>query len=289
MQRLFYNIAYPIFWLLSKLPMRLLYLLSSVLFIIVYYIIGYRKKVVKTNLSLAFPEKSQAERDIITKDFFVHLCDIIVETLKALTISEKDVLQRFVVTNPEILEPYYNNDRSVLIMAGHYCNWEWSGILNKVLIYNAHAVYKPLRNKEFDALIKKTRERFGGTIVSNKHIVPALFRKWKKGEKTLTYILSDQSPKQDSYKHRDTFMGIDVPVFTGTEELAKKFDFSVLYVQVNKVRRGYYAATFVPIAENPKEYEDFQITRMFLDLLENQIKEKPEYYLWSHKRWKLRK
>lgn len=289
MQRLIYIIVFPIIWVLSHLPMRILYMISSGLFIIVYYIVGYRKKVVKSNLSLAFPEKSQEERDIITKKFFIHFCDIIVETLKGLTISEKEIRKRFIISNAEVLDSYYERDRSVLIMAGHYANWEWSGVLNKVMRYQAHAVYKPLRNKQFDALIKKARERFGGMIISNRYIVPVLFRKWKKGEKTLTYILSDQSPKQDSYKHRDTFMGVDVPVFTGTEELAKKFDFSVLYVQVRKIRRGYYSTTFVPVADNPKEYEDFQITRMFLDLLEQQIKEKPEYYLWSHKRWKLRK
>ena len=143
-------------------------------------------------------------------------------------------------------------------------------------------------SKQFDALVKKTREHFGGVIVSNKKIVPVLFRKWKKGIKTLTYILSDQTPKKGGFKHRDTFMGIDVPVFTGTEELAKMLDFSVLYLKVEKVKRGYYKTTFVPLVDNPKEYPDFQITRMFFDALEAQIREKPEYYLWSHKRWKLR-
>lgn len=262
--------------------------MSDVLFISVYYIIGYRKKVVKDNLALVFPEKTQKERDRIAKNFFKHLCDIIVETLKALTISEKEIRNRFVVTNAEILDEYYKNDRSILLMAGHYGNWEWSGILNKLMRHQAHAVYKPLDNIQFDALIKKTREHFGGVIVSNKKIVTVLFRKWKKGIKTLTYILSDQTPKIGSYKHRDTFMGIDVPMFTGTEELAKKLNFSVLYLKVEKVRRGYYTATFVPLVDNPKEYPDFQVTRMFFDALEDQIRQKPEYYLWSHKRWKLR-
>ncbi len=289
MQRLLYILAYPILWLLSILPMRILYIKSTALYFLVYYIIGYRKKVVKENLALVFTEKTQQERDRIAQQFFKHLCDIIFETIKAFTISEKEIRKRFVVTNAEILEPYYQNNRSILLMAGHYGNWEWSGILNKLMPHQAHAVYKPLGSKQFDALVKKTREHFGGIIVSNKKIVGVLFRKWKKGIKTLTYILSDQTPKLGAFKHRDTFMGIDVPMFTGTEELAKKLDFAVLYLKVEKVKRGHYTATFVPLADNPKEYPDFQITRMFFDALENQIREKPEYYLWSHKRWKLRK
>ncbi len=288
MQRLLYILVYPILWLLSKLPMRILYIKSTALFVLVYYVIGYRKKVVKDNLLLVFPEKTQEERNIIAREFFKHLCDLIFETIKALTISEKEIRKRFVVTNVNILDSYYQNDKSVLLMAGHYGNWEWSGILNKLMQHQAHAVYKPLRSKQFDALVKKTREHFGGIIVSNKKIVSMLFRKWKKGTKTLTYILSDQTPKLGDFKHRDTFMGIDVPMFTGTEELAKKLDFAVLYLKVEKVKRGYYHTTFVPLVDNPKEYPDFQITRMFFDNLEAQIKEKPEYYLWSHKRWKLR-
>ncbi len=288
MQRLLYILAYPILWLLSILPMRILYIKSTALYFLVYYIIGYRKKVVKDNLALTFPEKTQQERNRIAKQFFKHLCDVIFETIKAFTISEKEIRKRFVVTNIEILEPYYQNDKSILLMAGHYGNWEWSGILNKLMQHQAHAVYKPLDSKQFDALVKKTREHFGGIIVSNKKIVAVLFRKWKKGIKTLTYILSDQTPKVGAFKHRDTFMGIDVPMFTGTEELAKKLDFAVLYLKVEKVKRGYYTATFVPLVDNPKEYPDFQITRMFFDALETQIREKPEYYLWSHKRWKLR-
>lgn len=288
MQRLLYILAYPILWLVSILPMRILYIKSSVLYFLVYYVVGYRKKVVKDNLALVFPEKTQQERNRIAQQFFKHLCDLIFETIKAFTISEKQIRKRFIVTNAEILDPYYENDKSILLMAGHYGNWEWSGILNKLMQHQAHAVYKPLGSKQFDALVKKTREHFGGIIVSNKKIVPVLFRKWKKGIKTLTYILSDQTPKLGAFKHRDTFLGIDVPMFTGTEELAKKLDFAVLYLKVEKVKRGYYKTTFVPLVDNPKEYPDFQITRMFFDALEKQIREKPEYYLWSHKRWKHR-
>lgn len=289
MQRLAYILIYPLLWLMSILPMRLLYIKSTALFYLIYYVIRYRRRVVLQNLELVFPEKSEKERKEIARKFFKHLCDILVETIKVFTISEKEIKKRFKVTNAEILDEYYNKDRSILLMAGHYCNWEWTGILNKSFPHQGLAVYKPLRNKQFDALVKKTRSHFGGMIISNKQIVPTLFRLWKKGTKTLTYILSDQSPKRNAYKYRDTFLGIDVPMFTGTEELAKRLDFSVLYLKVEKIKRGYYCANFVPLTDTPKEYPDFEITRMFFDALEEQIREQPEYYLWSHKRWKHRK
>ncbi len=258
------------------------------MFFLIYHVIGYRKKVVKDNLALVFPEKTKEERNQIAKGFFKHFCDMIVETLKVFTISEKEIRKRFVVTNAEFLNEYYENNQSILLMAGHYGNWEWSGILNKLIQHQGYAVYKTLENKQLDALVKKTREHFGATAITNKKIVSVLFRKRKQGEKTLTYILSDQTPKMGHFKYHDTFLGIDVPMFTGTEELAKKLDFSVLYFKVEKAKRGYYTATFVPLADNPNEYPDYQITRMFFDALEDQIQEKPEYYLWSHKRWKHR-
>ena len=282
------TIIYRFLWLTSFLPMRLLYIGSTIMYFISFYIVGYRRKVIEGNLNLVFPEKPSLEINSIMKAFYRQLCDTLVETIKSISISEKEIRKRFVVENIEILTPLYKQNKSVLLMAGHYGNWEWSGILNKMMQHQAHAVYKPLRSKQVDTLIKGIRERFGGIIVSNKAVVPMLYRKYKKGINTLTYILSDQSPKDGAYKHRDTFMGIDVPVFTGTEELAKKFDFAVVYLKVKKIKRGYYKATFEMITETPKVFQDFEITRIFLDKLEAQIKETPALYLWSHKRWKLR-
>lgn len=288
MQRIVYIIVYPLLWLASILPMRILYIKSTVLFYLIYHILGYRRKVVAENLRLVFPQRPEAERKKIAKAFYRHFCDMMVETVKSFSITEKEIRKRFLVTNAEILEDYYRNDRSILLMAGHYNNWEWSGILNKLMPFQAHAVYKPLANKYLDALVKKTREHFGGIIVSNRKIVSTLFRKHARGIKTLTYILSDQTPKMGAFKYHDTFMGIDVPMFTGTEELAKKLDFSVLYLRVEKVGRGHYSATFEPLANDPGKYPDFQITRLFFDALEKQIEAQPQYYLWTHKRWKHR-
>ena len=288
MKRLLYNFIYSILFALSKLPMWVLYLKSDVLFFFAYHIFGYRKKVIRENLQLAFPEKTDKEKNKIAKDFIEHLCDLIVENIKIISISEAEIKKRFKVENIDLITDYYEKDKSLILMTGHYGNWEWSNIIKKLTDYDIFAVYKPLDNTYFDTLIKNIRSRFGTNLVTNRYIVPTLYRKSKKGEKSLTYILSDQTPKLNAYKHTDTFMGVRVPVFTGPEELAKKLDLAVLYLKINKVKRGYYIATFVPLTDEPKTLPDFEITRKFFDVIEKQIKEKPAYYLWSHKRWKHR-
>ncbi len=288
MGRLLYLIIYPFIWLVSILPFPILYLKSSLLYRLVYYIIGYRKKVVKDNLKLVFPHKSSEEINTIAKGFYKHLCDIIFETLKSMTISEKEIKKRFRFKNLEVVNELYQKDKSILLMCGHYASWEWSGILATQIPYKGYAVYKKLDNPYFDRLVKRIRGRFGASIITNKQITKTLYKSFKKGEKSLTLILSDQTPKLGAFKQRDTFMDVNVPVFTGTEELAKMLDFATVYLKVEKVKRGYYEASFVPLAENPKKYDDFQITRMFLTEIEKKIKEAPAYYLWSHKRWKHR-
>lgn len=288
MQRLLYIIIYPFLWLTSLLPMWLLYAKSNFLFVIIYHLIGYRKKVVKDNLKLVFPEKSDSERNFIAKKFYQHLCDLIFETIKCLAISEKEIIKRFEITNNDLLTKYYQDNKSVLVMGAHYANWEWSSMLNILMPYQAYGVYKTLDNIYFNALVKKIRERFGAIAVVNKKIVSFLFRKSEEGTNTLTYILSDQTPKANALRPKDTFMGIEVPVFTGTEELAKKLNFAVLYLKTEKIKRGYYRATYVVLSENPRELDDYQITRLFLTEIEKQIKDNPHYYLWSHKRWKHR-
>lgn len=288
MQRLLYLLLYPILWLTSILPLWVLYLQSTLLYFVAYYLIGYRKKVVKGNLRLVFPEKSDLEINSIAKTFYQHLCDIVFETIKNLTISEAEAKKRFSFENLEVIEDLHQKNKSILLMCGHYASWEWSGILNDQNPYQGIAVYKKLDNPYFDALVKKIRGRFGALIIPNTKIATSLYRFEKKGVKTMTLILSDQTPKLGAYKHRDTFMGIDVPVFTGTEELAKKLDFAAVYFRIRKIKRGYYKASFIPIAEHSPSVPDYEITRAFLIEIEKQIREEPAYYLWSHKRWKHR-
>ncbi|MEZ4794150.1 MAG: lysophospholipid acyltransferase family protein [Flavobacteriaceae bacterium] len=288
MKRLAYFITYPLLWLLSLLPFPWLYLKSSATFYLVYYVVGYRKKVVKGNLRLVFPEKSEAAISQIAKQFYRHLCDVVFETIKSLTISEQALRKRFAFKNLEVLEKLHQEGKSVLLMCGHYASWEWSGILAKQMPFKGYAVYKKLDNPYFDRLVKKIRGKYGASIINNKQIAKVLYKSFKQGEQSLTLILSDQTPKPWAYKEKQSFMGIDVPVFVGTEELAKLLDFAAVYLKIEKVKRGHYEATFVPLAAHPKEVPDYQITRRFLDEIEKQIRDQPQYYLWSHKRWKHR-
>jgi len=288
MQRLIYYIIYPLFWLLSLLPLSVLYFFSDIIFVFVYAIVGYRKKVVRDNLRLAFPKKSAEEKKVIEKKFYHHLCDLAVESIKSISISEIEINKRFKIKTMEVLDDLYAKDKSVLLLCGHYASWEWSGIINKWMPYKGYAVYKQLRNPQINGLLKRLRGRYGGDIVSNKKIVPILFRNKRDGIKALTLFLSDQTPKVSSAKHADTFMGVKVPVFTGAEELSKKLDTAVVYLKIEKVKRGYYEASFATITEDAPSLPDYQITRQFLDQVEAQIKEAPAYYLWSHKRWKHR-
>jgi len=254
----------------------------------VYYLLGYRKKVVMENLRLVFPDKTNSEIATIAKRFYKHLCDMIVESIKSISISEEELARRFQYENLDYLEHLHNKGYSVLLMCGHYASWEWSSLLAKKSSFESLAVYKKMDNPYFDNLVKRIRGRFGAAIVPNKQIAKVLYRKFKEGKQTITLILSDQTPKIGAFKDRQAFMGINVPVFTGTEELAKLLGFATVYLHIEKIKRGYYSAKFIPIGENPRDYKDFEITKLFLREIEKQIEAEPAFYLWSHKRWKHR-
>jgi KDO2-lipid IV(A) lauroyltransferase len=258
------------------------------LYLLIYYIIGYRKKTVRENLELVFPEKSTTEKRKIEKKFYRHLCDMIVEAIKSLTISEKELLKRFVPTNIEEILKTEKQNKSIALMLAHYGSWEWIFILQKYVNYKTHAVYKRLRNKYFDALVKRSRAKYNSYLITTKEIIPVLLKSKANGELTLNGFVSDQSPKITNIYHWNEFMNVKVPVFTGAELMAKRLDMAVIFCGVRKVKRGYYEATFQTITLTPNEYKDYEITDIFLKLVEAQIREAPEYYLWTHKRWKHR-
>jgi len=286
MQFLAYIIFYPILWLISILPFRLLYALSDVLFALNYYIIGYRKKTVKHNLKLVFPEKSEQEINRIAKKFYHHLCDMILESIKSLTISEETIRKRFAFTNVEELNKFAHNGKSIALMCGHYANFEWSLVISRFVDFKCYAIYKRLANKYFDRLVKRIRARYNTQLITTKESIPVLFEAKKNGEVTMNGFAADQSPKIYKAFHWNDFMGIKVPVHTGAEMLAKKLDMAVVFMDVQKVKRGYYKTTFTTLAENARDYENYEITDAFLKLVEQQIYDAPEYYLWTHKRWK---
>lgn len=289
MQRLAFYIVYPLLKLISLLPFKLLYLLSDFVFVLVYTIFGYRKKVVKENLQLAFPEKSTKERNKIMRDFYRHLCDLIFESIKSMHISEEELKKRFQFENIEAIKDLENQDRNIILMLSHYGNWEWIIIMQTYIKHRGYAIYKRLRNKQFDKLVKNIRAKFKTDLITTKEAIQVLTKSKSKNELSLSAFISDQSPKPQKAFHWNEFMGILVPVHTGAELLAKRFDSAVVFAAIDKVKRGHYVCRFETLAVHPSEYNDYEITDHFLKLTEDQIKKKPEYYLWTHKRWKHRK
>jgi KDO2-lipid IV(A) lauroyltransferase len=271
------------------LPFKALYLFSDFIYLIVYYIIGYRKKTVRENLALALPHLSDEERLIIEKKSFRHLCDIFLEMIKTMTISKEEISKRFVFTNLEVYKKLEAKEKSISMMMAHYASYEWAISMNAYVTYSAFAIYKKIANPYFDKLVRNIRSKFKASLITTKETVPYIIKNKKNYELSIFGFASDQSPKVSSAFHWQKFMGIEVPVHTGAEMLSKKYDMNVIFLKVKKVKRGFYEASLEVLSENASKVPNYEITDKFLKLVEQQIYEAPEYYLWTHKRWKHRK
>jgi KDO2-lipid IV(A) lauroyltransferase len=289
MELLVFWFVYPFLWLISRLPFWLFYKISDLVFILVYHIIGYRKKIVTENLELVFPEKSSEEINTITRKFYRHMCDMFLEMIKSISISNNQLKQRFTFTNLEEIERIRKMDKSIIVMCGHYASYEWANSIQLYGIdYKGFGIYKKIKNKYFDKLAKDIRARFDAELISSRETITKIIRNQREGIPGIYFMVADQSPKLSNAKFWTEFMGSTVPVFMGAEKLAAKLDIAVVYLQVEKLKRGYYQATFITISDNPKEEPAFKITGSYLTELEKQIRKAPEYYLWTHKRWKHR-
>ena len=287
MQAVVFWLIYPLLWLISILPFWLFYRVSDVVYFIVYHLVGYRKKTVTHNLKLVFPEKSSEEIIKIRKKFYAHMCDMFLEMVKSISISEEELKKRFVFTNLEELRRIEKLDKSIILMCGHYASFEWLFALQlNNLNHKAYGIYKKIRNPGFDKLINDIRRRFGAELIQNSKSTLRIAHNQKEGIRGAYAMIADQSPKSPNYKFWTDFMGKKVPFYTGSERMAKEFDMAVIYLHVDKVKRGYYKASLINIADNPTETENNQITLDYIQHLEKQIREKPELYLWTHKRWK---
>lgn len=287
MQAVVFWLIYPLLWLISILPFWLFYRVSDVVYFIVYHLVGYRKKTVTHNLKLVFPEKSSEEIIKIRKKFYAHMCDMFLEMVKSISISEEELKKRFIFTNLEELRRIEKLDKSIMLMCGHYASFEWLFALQlNNLNHKAYGIYKKIRNPGFDKLINDIRRRFGAELIQNSKSTLRIAHNQKEGIRGAYAMIADQSPKSPNYKFWTDFMGKKVPFYTGSERMAKEFDMAVIYLHVDKVKRGYYKASLINIADNPTETENNQITLDYIQHLEKQIREKPELYLWTHKRWK---
>lgn len=286
MQFLIFILTYPIIYLLSILPMRVLYLFSDFLYLIFYYVVGYRKAVVLNNLQLAFPNKSNEEHLAIRKKFYRHFTDLFVESIKAFTISEKLILKRYRYTNPEVLNEIHKKGRSIALVGAHQANWEWSISIPLVTDITCFGTYTKIGNNHFDKVIKDSRMKFGFIGFKTTETIKNMAANFDKNIQGLYLLLSDQSPQVQKTHYWSEFMGVKVPIHTGAEMLSKKFDMTVVNYTVKKVKRGYFEVTFEVVAENPREFKDYEVTDRYLAITERNINDQPEYYLWSHKRFK---
>lgn len=289
MQLLLYIFLYPILWCISMLPFRILYLFSDGVYVLTYYIIGYRKKTVRENLAMALPHLSEKERLAIEKKSFQHMCDIFLEMIKTMTISKKEMEKHYTFKNLEVYSELEKKGKSIALLCAHYGSYEWAVSINYKINFEGYAVYKKINNLYFDKLVRDIRSKFKATLITTKEAIPVMGTNFRSKKLALYGLVSDQSPKLSSFFHWNKFMGIEVPIHTGGEMLAKKYDMNVIFLRTKKVKRGYYEASFEVLSENAKEVPNYEITDQFLKLVEEQIYEQPEFYLWSHKRWKHRR
>jgi Kdo2-lipid IVA lauroyltransferase/acyltransferase len=286
MQLLIYIIIYPILWIISILPFPLFYLFSDFVCFIVYRLIGYRKKVVKNNIKLALPHLSEKERLKIEKKFYSHMCDMFLEMVKTISISQKEIEKRFTFSNMDVYYDLEKKNKSIALLCAHYASYEWVISMNYHINCKGFGIYKKLANPYFDKLVKRIRSKFRAELITTKETIPTIAENHKNNVLGLYGFASDQSPKANTAYHFTSFMGHVVPVHTGAEMLAKRFDMNVIFLRTKKVKRGYYEASFELLSDNAKSVPNYEITDKFLALVEQQIYEAPEYYLWTHKRWK---
>jgi len=274
-------------FLISLLPFWVLYIISDILFIFLYYIFGYRKQVVRENLRNSFPEKSEAERLVIERKYFEYMADLAMETIKSISISKKEVQRRMVPTNPELVEYYFSQGKSIIAAAGHYCNWEMASLSFGFLTDKRRViVYKTQSNTVFNDFFNRTRSRFGATMVSMKQTLRKMIE--YKNELSFTVLVSDQTPAGNEANYFTMFLNQPTAVFLGIEKLTKVMDCVVLFYRIDYIKRGYYTYTLVPLVENPKQTKPYEITDIHVRYLETLIREKPQYWLWSHRRWKVK-
>ena len=269
---------------LSLLPYPLLYLLSDIIFLIMYRVIGYRKEVVFTNLKNSFPNKSKQELKKIMSDFYRHLCDIIMESVKGFTISEKQLRKRLIIKNPEFSNYFADKGQSIIFVGGHYNNWEICA--QAFAMYSNHkciGIYKPLSNAFINEKIYTSRSKYGMHLISMKQTK----KSFEDGDEPKAIVFgSDQNPANPKRAHWMQFLNQDTSVLFGVERYAKEYNWPVVFVSISKVKRGHYEVEYSLITDKPTEQPHGKITEDFTKRLEQDIINQPQYWLWSHKRWK---
>jgi len=286
MEKIGYFLLRSITWIFQIFPLRVNYIFSDFFYILGYYVIRYRRGVVAKNLANSFPGKTKKERELIAKKFYKHFSDSFVETLYFDRISVAEGKNCVKFLNPELLNGYLDQGRQVLAFFGHYNNWEWFCNLPLYTTHRTYAVYKKLKSNSFEQFYINLRSRFGAIPLERSATFRQLVSDHQKGIPSMSAFLFDQTPKSFEIQHWVNFLNQDTPSVLGAEKIAQKLDTVVLFLHSRKIKRGYYEAEFQLVTDHAGECPKFEITDKCTHLLEQQIIEHPEFWLWSHKRWK---
>ena len=286
MNLIIYILVYPFIWFVSILPFRVLYFISDIIFVVLFYLVGYRKKVVLNNLQLTFPEKSTKELLIIRKKFYSHFVDVFIEMIKTFTVSKKEIYKRYTFTNIDFFTKLFKDGKSVILVGPHYANWEWIMSLDSFVNYKGYAAYTKINNRYFNDKILESRAKFGTNLIQSSKVVAEIKCNQENNIQAAYGLLSDQSPQLKKTHYWGSFLGIEVPIHTGAEMLAKKHDMNMVFIDTIKIKRGYYETSFSLISNDSKNANDYELTDIFLKKTEEKIRIQPEYYLWTHKRFK---
>lgn len=283
-----YKILYSIIWLISQLPMRVLYIFSDLMYPLTYYIVRYRRGVVRKNLTRSFPEKDEKEILQIERKFYRFFCDYLVENIKALTIKKEKMMKRMVFENMELISDYFTKSNFIFLYLGHFCNWEFIASLCWWMPEGSTTaqLYTKLHSQSMDRLFYAIRSRYGGENINKKEALRRIIAMQKENKKILIGFISDQGPKRENTHLWIDFLHQDTPVFTGTERIAKKVGATVIYGKVTRIKRGYYKCEFLPITDDPNSFAEHDMTRLYMSMLEKDICHDPARWLWSHNRWK---
>lgn len=274
----------PWIYLVSILPFFLLYRISDALFILVYYVFRYRRKVVWMNLRYAFPDKSKASLRKLCRSFYQYLCDLLLEHIRGLHMTPRQLLARCKFQNPELLQKLYKQGRHVILVTGHYGNWEWAGnVVALQTSYQLCAVYKHLSHPYFDTFMYRVRTRFDRKLIHQNQVLRAMLH--YDDTPKATAILADQAPPS-KHAYLTTFLGQPTHVFLGVEKLAQRFNHAVVYMSAHRIKRGYYTLQANLLFAEPTRVLPYTITKAHIQQLEASIHKQPTTWLWSHQRWK---
>lgn len=289
MKAILFYIFFVINWVITLLPLRILFGFSPLFHFVLYHILRYRREVVMQNLRNSFPEKTEQELITISKKFYRHLADLFIEILKLQHMKASEIKKRYRLKNPELFDKIKDEGRSSIAVFGHYGNWEWVTSLPLNIKYKILAAYKPLANKYFDQYLLKIRSQYGIELFPMISTGRILYRYEEAGINTLTGLVADQRPPKNEIQYWTKFLNQDTPLYLGIEKLSHKFNMVIIFFHIDKIKRGYYEVTPEIITDEPAKLKTYEVTEKHVKLLEEEIKRRPELWMWSHRRWKHKK